>query len=184
MKSSRKATNHSVNDGILKPPFSVQYVTVDSFIEGIMARGRGTLMANFDVVSTYCNVAVPLQDCPLLGIVWRGNYYVDMALPFSLCSAPYIFSAIADLVQWMLTRNHGVDFLCHYLDDFLTLGSSASLVCYNNLSSCFQESRASPFTQTSWGAPLPACPSLVLSLTTPHYRPGFRQRRERGLLPC
>ena len=28
---------HNVNDGIPKPPFSVQYVTVDSFIEGIKA---------------------------------------------------------------------------------------------------------------------------------------------------
>ena len=42
---------HSVNDGIPKPPFTVQYVSVDAVIEGIMARGRGTLMAKFDVAS-------------------------------------------------------------------------------------------------------------------------------------
>ena len=36
---------HSVNDGIPKLPFTVQYVSVDAFIVGIMARGRGTLMA-------------------------------------------------------------------------------------------------------------------------------------------
>ena len=129
---------HSVNDGIPKPPFSVQYVTVDSFIEGIMARGRGTLMAKFDVASAFCNVAVHPQDRPLLGMVWRGKYYVDMALPFGLRSAPYIFTAIADLVQWMLTHNYGVDFLRHYLDDFLTLGPPASPVCYNNLQVCIQ----------------------------------------------
>ena len=129
--------DHSVNDGIPKPPFSVQYVTVDSFIEGIMARGRGTLMAKFDVASAYRNVAVHPQDRPLLGMVWRGKY-VDMALPFGLRSAPYIFTAIADLVQWMLNHNHGVDFLRHYLDDFLTLGPPASPVCYNNLQVCIQ----------------------------------------------
>ena len=39
---------HSVNDGIPKPSFSIQYVTVDAFIDGIMARGRSTLMAKFD----------------------------------------------------------------------------------------------------------------------------------------
>ena len=127
---------HSVSDGILKPPFSVQYVMVDSIFEGIMARGQGTLMAKFDVVSAYRKVAVHPQDPPLLGMVWHGNYYVDMALPFSLCSAPYIFTAIADWVQWMLTRNHSVDFLGHYLDDSLTLGLPASPVSYNNLSSC------------------------------------------------
>ena len=37
----------SVNDGIPKSPFSIQYVTVDAFIDGIMARGHGTLLAKF-----------------------------------------------------------------------------------------------------------------------------------------
>ena len=129
---------HSVNDGIPKPPFSVQYVTVDSFIEGIMARGRGTLMAKFDVASGYRNVAIHPQDRPLLGMMWRGKYYVDLALPFGLRSAPYIFTAIADMVQWMLTHNFGVNFLRHYLDDFLMLGPPASPVCYNNLQACIQ----------------------------------------------
>ena len=129
---------HSVNDGIPKSPFSIQYVTVDAFIDGIMARGRGTLLAKFDVASAYRNVAVHPLDRPLLGMKWRDKYYVDMALPFGLRSAPYIFTAIADAVQWMLTSHHGVAFLRHYLDDFLTMGPPASPVCYNNLQACIQ----------------------------------------------
>ena len=129
---------HSVNDGIPKPLFSVQYVTVDSFIDGIMARGRGTLMAKFDVASAYRNVAIHPQDRPLLGMKWRDKYYVDMALPFGLRSAPYIFTSIADMVEWILTHNYGVDFLRHYLDDFMTLGPPASPVCYYNLQACIQ----------------------------------------------
>ena len=61
-------------------------------------------MAKFDVVSAYRNVAIHPQDRPLLGMMWRDKYYVDMALPFGLRSAPYIFTAIADMVQWMLTQ--------------------------------------------------------------------------------
>ena len=129
---------HSVNDGIPKTPFSVQHIIVDAFIEGIMARGRGTLMAKFDVASAYRNVAVHPDDRPLLGVMWRYKYYVDMALPFGLRSAPYIFTAIVDTVQWMAIHNHGVDFLQHYLDDFFTLGPPASPVCYNNLQTCIQ----------------------------------------------
>lgn len=71
---------HSVNDSIPKPPCSVQYVTVD----GIMAHGRGTLMAKFNVANTYRNVAVHPLDRPLLGMMWHENYYVDMAPPFGL----------------------------------------------------------------------------------------------------
>lgn len=61
-----------------------------------------------------------------------------MALPFGLHLAPYIFTTIADIVQWMLTINNGINFLRHYLDYFLTLGPPASLVCFNNLQVCVQ----------------------------------------------
>ena len=128
---------HSVNYSIPKPPFTVQYVSVDAFIEGIMALGRGMLMAKFDVAST-CNVAIHPDDRPLLGMMWRGQYFVDMVLPFGLRSAPFIFTAIADLVEWILVHNYGVNFLRHYLDDFLTLGPPASPVCHNNLQTCVQ----------------------------------------------
>ena len=42
------------------------------------------------------------------------------------------------MVQWMLTSHHGVDFLCHYLDNFFTLGPQASLVYHNNLQASIQ----------------------------------------------
>ena len=127
---------HSVNDGIPKPAFTVQYVSVDAFIEGIMTLGRGTLMAKFDVATAYRNVAIHPEDRPLLGMRWRGQYFVDMVLPFGLRSAPFIFTAIADLVEWILVNNYGVNFLRHYLDDFLTLGPPASPICHNNLQKC------------------------------------------------
>ena len=41
-----------------------------------------------------------------------------VAFPFGLRSAPKIFSAIADAIQWIL-RHHGIPNLLHYLDDFI-----------------------------------------------------------------
>ena len=89
-----------------------------------MVRARGTLMAKFDVASAYRNVAIHPNDRPLLGMQWRGKYFVDLVLPFGLRSTPFIFTSIADLVGWILVHNYGVDFLHHYLDDFFTLGPS------------------------------------------------------------
>ena len=63
----------SLNDGIPKPPFTVQYVSVDAFIDGIMTLGRGTLMAKFDVASAYQNVAIQPDVRPLLGMIGVGN---------------------------------------------------------------------------------------------------------------
>ena len=48
----------SGNDSIPKPPFTVQYISVDDFIDGIMTLGRGTLMAKFDMANAYRNVAI------------------------------------------------------------------------------------------------------------------------------
>ena len=41
-------------------------------------------------------------------------------------------------LEWTLIHNHGVDYLPHYLDDFLTLGPPASDACLSNLATCLQ----------------------------------------------
>ena len=79
---------HSVNDGIRKDPFTVQYMKVDDIIAGIMSLGRGTLLAKSDVESAYRIIPVHPDDRYLLGMQWQGNYFVDMALPFGLRSVP------------------------------------------------------------------------------------------------
>ena len=86
---------HSVNDSILKEPFSVQYMRVNDVISGIMSFGRATLLAKFDVESAYWNIPVHPEDRYLLGMKWEGNYFINMALPFGLRSAPFIFSSVS-----------------------------------------------------------------------------------------
>ena len=52
---------------------------------------------------------------------------MDKVLPFGLRSAPKIYSAVADAMQWILLRA-GVDVI-HYLDDFLLFGSEGPAQC-------------------------------------------------------
>ena len=42
------------------------------------------------------------QDKRLLGVQWRGEVFIDRMLPIGLRSAPKIFSAVADALQWIL----------------------------------------------------------------------------------
>ena len=84
----------------------------------------------------YQNVAIHPDDCPLLGMQCCGQYFVDLVLPFGLRSAPFIFTAIVDLVEWILVHNYDVTFLHHYLDDFLPLGPPSLPVHHNNLQTC------------------------------------------------
>ena len=135
-------SGHSVNDGIASEDYSLQYMKVDDIMAGIMQLGRGTLMAKFDVQSAYRIVPIHPEDRPLLCMKWQGAYYVDMVLPFGVRSAPYIFTCIADLVEWIAKQNYNVSFLMHYLDDFHTLGPPGSLACQRNLDNsihCFSQ---------------------------------------------
>ena len=123
----------SVNDGIRKDPFTVQYMKVYDTIDGIMSLGRGTLLAKFDADSPYCITPVHPNDLDLLGMQWQGNYLVDITLPFGLPSVPYVFSSVAGLVEWVLKKQYDMGFLLHYLDDFHTLGPPNSQTCQRNV---------------------------------------------------
>lgn len=91
---------------------------------------------------------------------WRDQYYVDLALPFCLCSAPFIFSAIADTVEWILVHSYQIPDLLHYLDDFITVAPPPeSSQCAHNLSTTIAVCKC-------LGLPLHpgkyVCPSTVL----------------------
>ena len=124
----------SVNDGINPDEFTLHNTTVDQVIRMVSQFGQGALMAKFDVEAAYRNIAIHPSDRFLLGMKWRSKFYVDLALPFGLRSAPYIFNCVAELVEWMLVNNYKVPDLLHYLDDFITAGPPDSPQCAQNLS--------------------------------------------------
>lgn len=61
-------------------------------------------------------------------MVWEDQLFVGTALPFGLRSAPIIFSAVADGLEFMI-RQAGVSDVGHYLDDFILVGPPKSRVC-------------------------------------------------------
>ncbi len=89
-------------------------------------------MAKLDVQAAYRLIPVHPDDRPLLGVQWGDAWYVDGMLPFGLRSAPKIFTAVADALEWC-TRQRGVTEIDHYLDDFITIGSPGSSTCQDNL---------------------------------------------------
>ena len=123
----------SVNDGINAEDYTMQYIRVDQIINMISKYGRGALIAKFDVEAAYRNIAVHPSDRYLLGMKWRNLYYVDLALPFGLRSAPFIFNSVAELVEWILLNSHNASDLLHYLDDFITAGPPDFNQCAQNL---------------------------------------------------
>ena len=123
----------SVNDSINPDEFTLQYISVNQIIRMVSQFGRGALMAKFDVEAAYRNIAVHPSDRYLLGMRWRNQFYIDLALPFGLHSAAHIFNSLAEIVKWILVNNYQIPHLLHYLDDSITAGPPDSPQCALNL---------------------------------------------------
>ena len=61
---------------------------------------------------------------------------MDTALPFGLRLAPKIFTAVADVVVWIV-RQEGVHFIIHYLNDYLVIWAPVSPECADVLTALF-----------------------------------------------
>ena len=123
----------SVNNGIAKDLCSLHYESVDDAAHIIMGLGRDAQLAKIDIAHAYHNVPVHPADRHLLGMQWDDKVYIDTALPFGLRSAPKIFCALSDMLEWILLQA-GISSCLHYLDDFLAIGAPNSSECQQNLS--------------------------------------------------
>ena len=120
----------SVNDGIERDMISISYTSVDTIVARVIQLGQGTLLSKMDIKQAYRLVSIHPEDRYLLGMEWQGSIYVDKCLPFGLRSAPLLFSAVADTLQWMM-QHKGASYVDHYVD-FITVGCPGSDECSNN----------------------------------------------------
>ena len=120
---------YSINDFIDSSTYTLSYCTVDDAYAIVYQLGPGTLLSKIDLKDAFCLISVRPADWNLLGIFWQGKY----CLPFGLRSAPCIFDRLTTAIHWILQHNYRVQFLLHYLDDFLTAGPPQSPVCRQNL---------------------------------------------------
>ncbi len=124
---------HSINDFIDPSQHSLTYCTIDNAIAISNQLGPGCLLGKIDLKNAFRLCPVRKEDWPLLGLYWKGSYYVDKCLPFGLRSAPYLFNLLADAIEWILKHNYAVDNVLHYQDDFFTAGPPNSEVCSLNM---------------------------------------------------
>jgi hypothetical protein len=123
----------SINDHIDPLEYSLQYSTIDDAVKICQALGQGALMAKVDLKNAFRLCPVRQADWHLLGIHWKGQYFVDKCLPFGLRSAPYLFNMVAEAIQWIIHNYFGIDDSFHYLDDYFFAGPAATDACLNAL---------------------------------------------------
>ena len=84
--------------------------------------GRSSLLAKIDIKAAYRSVPVCPADGALLGMYWKEQVYIDAMLPIRLRSAPKIFNAVADALEWCVAK---AGYMC--------LSPPASEVCAEHL---------------------------------------------------
>jgi len=99
----------------------LKYITVDHVACQAVLLGKGSLLAKIDIKLANCLIPVSPFERHYLGISWRNQIFVDGMLPFVLRSAPKIFNAVADALEWCINKA-GMEHIYHYLDHFAVLG--------------------------------------------------------------
>ena len=122
----------SVNDGVPSELCHLQLASVDDAIQHIVAAGPQAQLAKLDIAQAYRNIPVHPQDRWLLGMEWQQKLYIDTVLPFGLRSAPKIFCAISDALEWVLHKQQ-VSCTVKYIDDFLLIGQAGTSQCQQNV---------------------------------------------------
>lgn len=125
----------SINDYIDPDLFTLAYCSVDDAYAIVNSLGTGALMSKIDLKNAFSLIPVRPHDWNLLGMQWRGKFYVDTFLPFGLRSAPFLFNQLSSAIHWILQQKYSIRHLLHYLDDFFTAGAPSSEECFNNLTS-------------------------------------------------
>ena len=76
----------SINDFIDKEDFPIHYATVDDAVAMVSRYGKGCMMAKIDLKAAFRMVPIAAEEWDLLGLHWKGKYYVKTCLPFGLRS--------------------------------------------------------------------------------------------------
>ena len=110
----------------------MSYISVCDVANTAVSLGRGALIMKTDIKAAYRLAPVQPQEMMWLGMRWKDQIYIDCMLPFGLRSAPKIFHAIADALEWIVERE-GLEHIFHYLDDFTVVGPPDSNTCQKYL---------------------------------------------------
>ena len=122
----------AINDYISDDESTVQFNNFDSAVNLVGHLGQGAFLSKLDVKSAFRICPVRPNDWNLLGFSCLGYFFVDLCLPFGLCSSVNRFTCMSDSLSLILPNNYGVQHCTHYLDDYLFAGEAYSDKCMEN----------------------------------------------------
>ena len=105
----------------------MQYETLDRVVELVKPYGHA------DIQDAFRLIPIRPQDYPLLGIIWKSQFYHVRVLPIGSSVSCQTFKSFSCAVQWMLQHKCGVVGVTNLLDDFISVGPARETDCMNSL---------------------------------------------------
>ena len=124
----------SINEGIDKESFKVQYSHFDDATDLVYKMGTNCLMSKIDIHHAFRILPVKQSQWHLLGICRLHHYYINTRLPFGLRSAPNIFNNFANLICWIIHNIALVKNILHYSDNYLLVSPPNADTAHHKLS--------------------------------------------------
>ena len=143
----------SVNDHIDPDIYCCIYASFDQAVSLIKKQGVGTLMAKLDLADAFKHIQVHPKDWLLLCSSWDTTqadssvlrqYYINLFLPFGLCSSPAVFNHYANTLEFAMWANSINDLLL-YLNDYFTAGPTGTGECQHNINKMVEVCREMGF---------------------------------------
>ena len=119
----RNIDNASVNSTI--SDIECKLVKFSEVLNLVQQKGKGCLMAKYDIRNAFRLIRVRVEDQHLLGMLFQSKYYYELCLPFGLKSAPGLFELFATAIEAFIHKS-GVETVRHYIDDYITISFPVS----------------------------------------------------------
>ena len=126
----------SINTFIDKDLCAVNFASFDVAVALAMSAGTGAWLAKADIKSAFRLLPICPSDYELLGFTFQGQFYYDRCLPMGCSISCSLFEKFSSFLEYQVKQFSQSQFVTHYLDDFLFIGSSAASC--EQLLSCFQ----------------------------------------------
>ena len=119
----------SVNDGIAREDYSLNFCSVDDAVAICLKLGRGCLMAKTDLKGAFRLIPVAKQDWNLLGYKCDDKFYCETVLPSGCRSSPSLFDDLSKILEYLIRTSGGMSNVLHYIDDFWWAAPKDSNAC-------------------------------------------------------
>ena len=118
-------SGRSINDFIPRDRCVVHYASFDTAVDLVMRAGVGAWLAKSDIKSAFRLLPVHPEDYELLGFTFDGLYYYDKCLPMGCSISCSLFELFSTFLEFQVKQVAHSQFVTHYLDDFLFIGTSS-----------------------------------------------------------